>query len=382
MNNRKITVCHITSVHRAFDDRIFYKECLSLSEIGYRLVLLANNERNELTKEIEIVGIKELRNRLLRVTIRPVFFLIKSLMIWADLYHLHDPELLPIGLILKILGKKVIYDIHELVYYSIDDKSYLKNKFLKSIIKFFYMRLEKISILLFDSVVLAEDGYYDYYHKVYEKIWRKFCFIRNYPVTEIIRQVNYVKKPTVDSITVIYAGLLARSRVIHTIIESLNYCQSQVNLWLLGKWENDSYFMQCSRLSAWRFVTYFGNLKPEEVYAYMKSADIGIALLLPIKNYLTSLPVKSFEYMACGIPVIISDFPYYRRIFYDSVLYTEPQNPKLIAQQIDLLAQNKPLRERLIKKGKADIIRSRTWENEKENLLTLYNNVLGRINNG
>jgi len=382
MNDRRITVCHITSVHRAFDDRIFYKECLSLSEFGYRVVLLAINKQNELTRGVEIIGVKDIHSRFLRIMIRPVYFLIKSLVIRADIYHLHDPELLPIGLILKILGKKVIYDIHELVYYSIDDKSYLKNKSFKFIIKFFYMKLEKISILLFDSVVLAEDGYYDYYHETYRKIWRKFYFIRNYPVTEIIHQVNAFNKTIVNSITVIYAGLLASSRVIHTIIESFNYCQSRINLWLLGKWENDSYFMQCSGLPNWRLVTYFGNLKPEEAYAYMKSADIGIALLLPIKNYLTSLPVKSFEYMACGIPVIISDFPYYRRIFSDSVLYTEPQNPKLIAQQIDLLAQNKSLREKLVKKCNSEIISNRAWETEKEHLLTLYDSVLGRIKNG
>jgi len=373
----KYPICHLSSVHRAFDDRILYKECFSLAEFGYNVVLIAGHHTDEMVNKVKIKGIRSINNRLLRIFIKPIILFFYVLQQKTGFIHLHDPELLPIGIALKLLGKKVIYDIHELVYHSIDDKRYLKIKLVKCIIKQIYLILERLCIGLFDSIILAEDGYRDYYYMHYRKFANKFTLIRNYPVLDFIYPIRPNPRSEHDSFVLIYAGLLAKTRSIHIIIESLIYCRAPVELWLLGKWENESYFQQCSELPNWKQVKYFGMLKPEEVYGYMKSADIGIALLLPIKNYLTSLPVKSFEYIACGIPVIISDFPYYHEVFSDNVRYSDPLNPESIANNINCLIEQKHAdRCQLVQKS-LSVIRERNWEREKERLKMLYDNLCG-----
>ena len=78
----------------------------------------------------------------------------------------------------------------------------------------------------------------------------------------------------------------------------------------------------------------------------MKIADIGLSLLYPVKNYLTSLPIKAFEYMACSLPVIMSDFDYWKEIFKDCALFTDPQSPEMIGDCITRLLGSEKLKNR------------------------------------
>ena len=118
----------------------------------------------------------------------------------------------------------------------------------------------------------------------------------------------------------------------------------------------------------------------DEVYQFIHKADVGIALLYPIKNYLTSLPVKAFEYMAAGKPFIMSDFPYWKEMFGECALYADPLNPTEIADKIDKLKNNKTLLSNLGEKGR-DLVHSKySWELEKQKLLNLYKRLLKNAN--
>jgi glycosyltransferase involved in cell wall biosynthesis len=108
----------------------------------------------------------------------------------------------------------------------------------------------------------------------------------------------------------------------------------------------------------------------------MKSAEIGISILYPVKNYLTSLPVKTYEYMACSLPVIMSDFPYWKEIFGDFALFANPNNPEDIAQQILFLLEHKDRATELGKKGREFAETRYNWETESKKLLKLYQTIL------
>ena len=107
-----IKVCHMTSAHEEEDIRIFRKECVSLAEAGYDVYLVERGESYE-KNGVHIVGVGEIpAGRLKRMTqgAKKVYAAAKALD--ADIYHFHDPELLPYGLKLKKAGKKVIFDSH------------------------------------------------------------------------------------------------------------------------------------------------------------------------------------------------------------------------------------------------------------------------------
>src|SRR6185503_14048106 len=100
----KKIVCHVTSIHPANDIRIFHKECVSLAESGYEVHLVAQGSLPpDATKVIHHVFIVKIKKfRLFKMMIRSwrAYALAKS--IPATVFHIHDPELLPYGLLLKL----------------------------------------------------------------------------------------------------------------------------------------------------------------------------------------------------------------------------------------------------------------------------------------
>src|SRR5207302_1599961 len=107
-----VRVCHLTSVHPVYDTRIFEKECVSLVAAGYDVHLVAPAAESKRVRGVTIVAVPPARSRLGRATVTTARVLVRALQIRARVYHLHDPELIPVGIVLRALGQKVIYDAH------------------------------------------------------------------------------------------------------------------------------------------------------------------------------------------------------------------------------------------------------------------------------
>jgi hypothetical protein len=110
---RQMKVAHLTSVHSARDVRIFYKQCRSLAKAGYDVTLVAPCDSDYSLDGVSVRAVRRIENRMLRMTACVWSVTREALKVNADVYHFHDPELIPAGLFLKARGKKVIYDIHE-----------------------------------------------------------------------------------------------------------------------------------------------------------------------------------------------------------------------------------------------------------------------------
>src|SRR2546423_8342134 len=128
-NSSEMRVVHLTSAHAVFDVRIFYKECQSLARAGYSVMQLSNHSQNTFSGAVEIRGLGRSRGRLHRVTTKLLRMAWEALQIDADVYHLHDPELLALGTFLRYLGKRVVYDIHEDLPRTMTYKRYLPELF-------------------------------------------------------------------------------------------------------------------------------------------------------------------------------------------------------------------------------------------------------------
>ena len=338
-----LSVCHISTVHSAFDDRIFYKECVSLSKAGYEVTLVINHDKDERVKGVNIKALKPTSSRLKRIFIKPFKAAFKVLKSKPKVIHLHDPELLPLGVLFAVLGKKVVYDMHELVYHQIADKSWIGFPLVRKLISKVYFFIEKISITLFSRVILAEDGY------------------KHYKVT--------------NNKIVIYAGGLTVIRGIKEVIQAVNKLDG-VELWLLGSWENERYQKESMNEDKNNVVNYIGQVRMEDVYAYMKVADIGIANLYHLENYLTSLPVKAFEYMACRLPIIMSDFPFWKNVFSECALFVDPKNPTEISEKIKYLISRPELAQIMADKSYKLVYEKYSWEQESNKLVELYQKML------
>lgn len=369
-------VCHISTVHKATDDRIFYKECISLVKAGYDVSFVVKGEKNQITEAVNIIAIPEYKNRFARFIAGSFIALNKALKTKAKLYHIHDPELIPIGLILKITGKKVIYDMHEFVAGDkFENKQWIKNRFIKQLLSKIYVLFEKIAIKFFDLIILAENGYVEYCKTNYTKYFTKFLVINNYPVLSLFNNIIPASKENEKKI-VVYAGGLSRIRGIKELIQAVELTNDNIELWLIGSFENNDFYKECLNLKGWNKTKFLGYHPLQQVYKYIAAADIGIALLYPIKNYLESCPVKSFEYMALAKAVIMSDFPYWKETYKDIAIFINPYKPKEIAAAIDYLVVNKNIRIDIGAKAKEKVEKYYSWENEEIKLLKLYNKIL------
>ena len=152
--------------------------------------------------------------------------------------------------------------------------------------------------------------------------------------------------------------------------------REKANLWLIGRWVDEDFEKECRCLEGWKYTKYLGFVPLSEVYKYMKMADIGISILCPIKNYLTSLPVKAYEYMYCGLPAVMSNFPYWENFFGESAVFVDPYKPKEIADKILMLLENPDISKRLGDNGKKMVVEKYNWEKESERLIDLYERLL------
>ena len=123
--SRQLKIVHMTSVHRPFDVRIFAKECSSLAEHGYDVVLIAVHDHDEMCDGVQIKSIPRPRSQWSRMIFTAWRVVLEALRQGADIYHCHDPELLPWTCLMRLLGRTVVYDMHENVPKDILDKTWL-----------------------------------------------------------------------------------------------------------------------------------------------------------------------------------------------------------------------------------------------------------------
>ncbi len=157
-------IIHLTSVHKALDSRIYYKELSSL-KTHYTCTLICNDKLIENNEDIKIIALDYKGNKIERMLFSPFQILIKSLKNDADIYHLHDPELLIPGLILKLFNKRVIYDVHENIRGMIKARKWIRGRITKFFISQIVWFLDRFSIMFFDGIVVARPDLIGFYKK-------------------------------------------------------------------------------------------------------------------------------------------------------------------------------------------------------------------------
>lgn len=359
---------HLTSVHSRADVRVFLKECLSLVGVGYDVSLIvADGKGDQFEKGISIFDVGGSAGRFDRIRNAPGRVLSKALVLDADIYHLHDPELLPIGLKLKNAGKNVVFDAHEDFPRQLLGKPYL-NKPLKFLLSRLFVVYEKWVCRQFDAVVAATPFIRD----KFAAMGIRTLDINNYPLLGELSpsEIDWRLKKN----QVCYVGGLGRIRGIREIVQAMVHVQCGSRLQLGGTFSEADFANEVKAEAGWGSVDALGWLDRAGVRAAMHRSFGGLVTLHPIVNYIDALPVKMFEYMAAGVPVIASNFPLWREIVEGNEcgICVDPLDPKAIAQAIDYLATHPDEAERMGRNGQRAVAMKYNWGIEERKLLELY----------
>ena len=372
-----IKVCILTSVHPPFDVRIFHKEAKSLLMAGYDLSIIAQHDKDEIINGIKIFHLPRPQNRLERMTKLIWLIFWKAIRINAHIYHIHDPELLPAGFLMKLLGKKIIYDMHENLPKQIMNKEWINSR-LRNILSTIVYVLERLS-LMFMAVIFAECSYRKDY------LWIKKCtIVLNMP---IINQLFAYKCRTSmkNDFSIGYMGGVTTERGSVTTLDALKILKDN-NITLrydcvgpITQPHKRQLLMKCKEYDL-KNIYFHGYLPAHQGWQVIGHCSIGLALLHPIPNYIESYPTKIFEYMAMGIPVIASNFPLYRRVVEESHcgICVDPLNPKEIAGAIQFVIDHPAESKQMGENGYRAVVERYNWDKEADKLISFYRCILSK----
>jgi glycosyltransferase involved in cell wall biosynthesis len=288
----------------------------------------------------------------------------KAMRLDADIYQFHDPELSRICLKLQKLGKIVVYDVHEDLPRQILTKAYIP-KFLRPIISRFSERNENRHAKHFNQIITATDFIRDRFKPINQHV----VSIKNYPILETMQvNTNWDKK----SQKLCYIGGLTEVRGIFEMVEVMQYVDAELHL--VGAFDDESFRKKVMQSKGWCRVIEHGYLDRGKVNHILEDAKIGFVLLHPTKNYVDALPVKMFEYMAAGIPFVVTDVPLWRQIVDENqcAVCVDPFNTIAVADVINALLADEETAKAKGENGKRAVESKYNWEEESQKYLAIY----------
>ena len=367
-------VVHMTSAHSAFDSRIFYKECVSLSRAGYDVIELTNQPENAVRNGVQVRGLGRSRSRVHRV-LKSCNMLRTALRLDGDVYHFHDPELLVCGVLLRLCGKSVIYDIHEDLPRTLSYKRYIPAA-IRPVAAIVIEVLEDLAAACMSGLVAATPTI----AKRFQWLNRHTCVVSNFPLKDELVTETRVEWQAREN-AVAYIGGIAEERGIRELLSAIAQCSSSPapELHLAGRWTDEALQQELQQRIAWQRVRWHGMLDRVGVRDLLSRVRVGLVVLHPERNFVVSQPIKLFEYMAAGIPVIASDFPLWRQIIGGAGcgLLVDPAKSQEIASAIDYLLTHPREAEAMGHRGRLAIEERFNWRHEEATLLGLYRKLIG-----
>src|SRR5690606_2513909 len=258
------------------DTRVFYKECSSLAAAGYDVTLIINTDNgDEVRNGVRIRSLsKSTGGRFARMMRRPIEVFRMARQEDAQIYHFHDPELIPVGVALKVIGKRVVYDAHEHVAKQILSKGWLP-RLLRSPLSLGYRALEWLCVnFVFDAVVVADPTQIPLYPE------QKVVVVENFPLLSEI--VSAPTRPYDErSNRVTYIGAITELRGAREMVEAIRLVNLSMDatLSLGGRFSPPNFQENLEGATGWEFVDYRGFLDRDAVFELLSDSRVGIVVL-------------------------------------------------------------------------------------------------------
>jgi len=387
MKNPKSIVMLLSNQFRP-DPRVL-KEALSLAGSGYEIRIICWDRLAELPSEeilpsgINIIRIQNIRSvyGIGKQQILTIFrFWIAAYQLLAklhpDLIHCHDFDTLPAGLAYgKIHHIPVIYDAHE--YYAEFVKPRLSG-FVGILIYSIISTIERICAKISDAVITVDETLADNYKYLNQRVLilghfpqRTFAEIPNPIFTRPILTMLYAGRISIDRGALLYIDIL-------NFLLDLNIPARLIFVGAITPAKDEKPIHQHA-LGLEKFIVYTGWIPYNQMQEIYHSADIGLSILQPLPRFIAALPVKLFEYMASGLPVIASNFPAISSIIKEEncgILVDPTSQPKNIVDIIEEWWNQPSIPCSLGENGRQAILSKYNWENQSSNLIELYIDLL------
>lgn len=311
-----LTVCHVTVAHTQLKSRSFHRQFMPLAAAGVNIRYAAPAAGVSRRDGVEFVALPERANGRLRLHAIPR--LLRTLLQQrASLYHFQDPQLLPIAFVLKLLfRKRIVYDAYE-DFPSIAARHRSIPRWARPVAARIVAFLERLAAMVFDGIITADPP--TLRRLARQGKCRKMVFY-NFPNLDFFPPPNGQPK----RFDLVYRGGLSERTGTFLLVDSMNELASlgmRPRLLLIGYFDDNAserkLRQRISELALDPYVEIRGRIEHEDMACALSEARIGISPLQPIPKFQLNVPVKIFEYWACGLPVIASDLVPMRPFFRD-----------------------------------------------------------------
>ncbi len=370
----RIKIAHLSSVHPADDIRILWKECVSLAQAGYDVafVVPANRPAHRAgpDQDVAVLTVRARPSRFGRILLSVVAVLATGLRRDADIYHFHDPELIPAGLLLRLLGKRVIYDAHEDLSQNLANRRWIPRP------------------LRYPATLAASAAEWLAGHALSGVVAATPVIARRFPQARVALVQNFARPSefaapgaSLDArpFAVAYVGAMVPTRCAAEMVEAMAKIEKHpdARLVIAGGISPASLMEMLSASPGWRRVDYRGRQGRAGVRAVLAEARLGLALYHPVQAHIDCQPTKLFEYMAAGLPVIAADFPGFRAIVEANRcgLCVPPRDVTAIAAAIEWLFAHPKEAQQMGHRGREAALRSFSWTSEEKTLLLFYDRI-------
>ena len=365
----------MTSVHPWDDTRIFRKMCRWLVVAGHEVHLVAANGPKESRPEVDGVHLHLLPTRvgrLRRMTGTSWAVFKKALRLEGDVNQFHDPELLPHGMLMAAMGRRVVYDAHEDAPRDLLIRDYLPRPMRCAASIGIALTEWMGSRFFYNGIVTATPHIGKRFPKHKTRVVHNYAALKP---TEEDQLADYSERLPHFA----FVGAMSWGRGTEEMVRAIGKVKDiKARLVLAGP---RVFFGRTEsgpeHLPGWERVLERGVVPAAEAVEIYQSTRAGLVLFLPGPNHDDALPNKLFEYMAAGLPIIASDIPLWRSLVEEARcgLLVNPRDVDAVAHAMDWMLEHPEEAAEMGRRG-ARMARERyNWDSEARRLEQLYQEV-------
>jgi glycosyltransferase involved in cell wall biosynthesis len=361
---RPAAIAQLTSRHAVTDNRILHCMARTADTYGYRSLILGPAAEDGAYGAIELKACPVLKegHRPPHVCLLAHLFA-GALRSGVRTFQIHDPDLLPVALLLKLFGRRIIYDVHDDYQASFQDR-FRNRPWLRSWFPAVWWAFEKCAARAFDGVVTADQHLADKFTRCRPAI------LRNYPRLDFTPPAAAEGEETFN---LVYVGGVSRERGVGMALEALRRLPiPELRLHLVGTCRESDLLAD---LQTEPRVVLHGRVAWTDLHRIYVKSHVGLALYQPRAGFVTiDHSVKIVEYMAAGLPILCADFPGLEKFVEEAGcgVVVRPDDPEAIAAQIHRLRDDVALRRRMGAKGRRLFESEYHWEKHEGTWVDLY----------
>jgi len=372
MKIKNISVCHISSMHNNWaEDRIYQRACQGLAREGVEVHLVFTRP-DELPKEEGVhfhwIDKREGWKRRWFSSIQAVNIAIN---VKADIYHFHDPDLLPhiMKIKKKLPNAKLVYDIHE------NYQSRFNQWGLPLFLGRFFRKYETRKINQMDGFVTVTQSLKD----LFLKAKKPGVVIRNtvdvHRLTHIVtEEIQPFEIPTIYT-----SGSHSHSRLVLQTVQSMKYVPKDLNFRMMfaGRYSpgiKEELLAQAKMDETDKLLHLEGMLPWDENFKRTAKALCGCVFYENNQNNQIGTPNRIFEYMFSGIPIVVSDYPELRNIVEKAKcgLIVSSEKPEEMAKAFEFLLRNPQEAKEMGENGRKAIFEDFGYHVDLKNTIDFY----------